>query len=303
MQYYIMKIMQNKHIEHPEDSILTGDLTVLDWFGSGGNISAKIDGAPAIVWGRNPATGNFFVGTKSVFNKVKIKINESHEDIDKNHEGNVADILHFCFDYLPETDNIYQGDFIGFGGDDQYTPNTITYYFDEEVTSNIIIAPHTYYIAEGDLRNAVAHPLKYFTYESNNDVRWIRPKVTISEHLDDIIDHCKFARQMSTLVEFVNDKQAANIKKQLNAHIRELSDIEDDGFDCDPNLIRLWKLVESIKLDMFAFIERDDDITCYIDEEECDHEGYVLANEFGTFKIVHREIFSHHNFAGSRFRN
>ena len=84
--------MQNKHIEHPEDSILTGDLTVLDWFGSGGNISAKIDGAPAIVWGRNPATGNFFVGTKSVFNKVKIKINESHEDIDKNHEGNVADI-------------------------------------------------------------------------------------------------------------------------------------------------------------------------------------------------------------------
>ena len=78
--------MKNIHIEHPEDSILNGDLSVLDWFASNGKISAKIDGAPAVVWGTNPATGNFFVGTKSVFNKVKIKINESHEDIDRNHE-------------------------------------------------------------------------------------------------------------------------------------------------------------------------------------------------------------------------
>ena len=132
-------------------------------------------------------------------------------------------------------------------------------------------------------------------------MKWIRPKVTISEHLDDIEDHCKFARQMSTLVEFVSVKEAARIKKQLNACIRELDEIEDDAFDCDPNLIRLWKLVESIKLDILAFIEREDDITCYIEEEECDHEGYVLTNEFGTYKIVHRDLFSHHNFANSRF--
>ena len=26
------KAMQNTHIEHPEDTILTGDLSVLDWF-------------------------------------------------------------------------------------------------------------------------------------------------------------------------------------------------------------------------------------------------------------------------------
>jgi hypothetical protein len=118
---------QNKHIEHPEDTILTGDLTALDWFEARGHLSVKMDGAPAIVWGRNPATGNFFVGTKSVFNKIKIKINESHEDIDANHSGNVADILHKCFDYLPRTESIFQGDFIGFGGSDEYTPNTITY--------------------------------------------------------------------------------------------------------------------------------------------------------------------------------
>ena len=73
--------------------------------------------------GAKITTGNHFVGTKSVFNKVKSK-NESHDDIDKNHEGEVAKILHACFDYLPFTDNVIQGDFIGFGKSDTYTPNT-----------------------------------------------------------------------------------------------------------------------------------------------------------------------------------
>ena len=76
--------MKNTHLQHPEDSILSGDLSVLDWFLTECDLSVKIDGAPAIVWGTNPATGNFFVGTKSVFNKKVIKINESHDDIDQN---------------------------------------------------------------------------------------------------------------------------------------------------------------------------------------------------------------------------
>jgi len=42
--------MQNKHIEHPEDTILTGDLTVLDWFTARGTMSVKIDGAPVLRW-------------------------------------------------------------------------------------------------------------------------------------------------------------------------------------------------------------------------------------------------------------
>ena len=40
-----------KHLEHPEDTILTGDLDILGWFQSPGRLSVKIDGAPAIVWG------------------------------------------------------------------------------------------------------------------------------------------------------------------------------------------------------------------------------------------------------------
>ena len=302
----MMKSMKNTHIEHPEDSILNGDLTVLDWFTSNGKISAKIDGAPAIVWGRNPASGNFFVGTKSVFNKKLIKINESHEDIDKNHKMPVSDILHACFDNLPRTDRIFQGDFIGFGGTDKFLANTITYYFDDIVTENIIIAPHTEYFAEKDLREAVAQPIgddvNYF-WDNCDNVLFFEPYVTIDQNRDDIQDMCQFARQMSTLCEFPNDKQVKRIKKHLNACIRtdiELDDItlEALAYDnkCDVSVLRLWKLVQTIKMDMFAYIDCESIAECYIGEEMCDHEGYVLHNEFGTYKIVNREGFSHANF-------
>ena len=288
--------MKNIHLEHPEDTILTGDLSVLDWFtASNSHLSVKIDGAPAIVWGRNPASGKFFVGTKSVFNKVKIKINESHQDIDKNHTGEVAAILHNCFDNLPRINGIIQGDFIGVGGSDIYRPNTITYQFKEVVKENIIIAPHTAYIAQKDLRDAIAFPITK-QQKSTDKVLFFQPNVTLAKHLDDIEDYCKFARQMSSMVEFVSDKEAAKIKKQINGCIRELSDINEEDFDCDANLIRLWKLVESIKLDMFAFINIEDDTNCFIEDEKCEHEGLVMYNDYGAYKIIHRDIFSYYNF-------
>jgi len=291
--------MKNTHIEHPEDTILTGDLSVLDWFTADSHLSTKIDGAPAIVWGTNPATGNFFVGTKSVFNKVKIKINESHADIDTNHSGNVADILHACFDNLPDTDCIFQGDFIGFGGGVMYTPNTITYIFDDVITEDIIIAPHTIYVAESDLRDAIASPM-VLCPKSTSSCLFVKPKAEICPHLDDIEDVCKFARQMSTLCTFVNEKQSKELKKVINSYIREGRPVNEheiaENYDVDINLLRLWKLVYSIKMDLFFYISREDVVDCYIGGEECDHEGYVMHNQFGSYKVIDRDTFSRMNF-------
>ena len=295
--------MKNTHLEHPEDTILNGDLTVLDWFVNPGTLSVKIDGAPAIVWGRNPATGNFFVGTKSVFNKVKIKINESHEDIDNNHEGNVAQILHCCFDSLPRVETIYQGDFIGFGGLDEYTPNTITYKFPEIVEQSIIIAPHTCYYAESDLRDAVAMPDRS-VWNDNDAVKFVQPEAYIlynQESFADVKDVVSFARQMATACEFVSDKEAAKIKKQLNACIREGRPVVNSEIDCDPNLLGLWALVKSIKDDCL-FLCRNDGPAAYINGNRIDAEGYVMTNEFGMFKLVNREVFSYHNFNAGRFQ-
>ena len=307
--YYTI-IMQNIHIEHPEDSILNGDLSVLNWFTANSNVTVKIDGSPAIVWGRNPSTGNFFVGTKSVFNKIKIKINESHQQIDNNHQGEVAEILHHCFDYLPRTNNIYQGDFIGFGGNSTYCPNTITYEFPEKLTQNIIIAPHTYYEATTNrLRDCIKQPLKKRLTDTSH-VLFVRPNVKISDQLDDIQDVCNFAKQIATLCEFPSVKQVTRIKKQLNTCIREGLEIDDLTLEAlasdnliDINVLRLWKLVESIKMDMFCYLHPDDDIECTIDGHFVDHEGYVMWNEFGLFKIVDRRTFSYHNFHASRNRN
>ena len=295
--------MQNKHLEHPEDCVISGDLNVLNWFTANGNISAKIDGAPAIVWGTNPSTNLFFVGTKSVFNKKLIKINHSHADIDNNHQGEVATILHHCLDNLPRSVTIYQGDFIGFGGSDNYNPNTIRYFFQDEVQQEIIIAPHTYYIADKDLRDAVAFPLE-FNLESDNNVLFVKPDVYIEEDREDIIDRCNFARQISTICEYPESKkQILRIKKHLNACIKHDIELDDLTLEaiahdnkCDVNMLRLWKLVASIKMDMFNYITSDDTLECYIEEERCDHEGYVMYNDYGSYKIVNREGFSRANF-------
>ena len=290
--------MKNTHLQHPEDSILTGDLTVLDWFLAESDLSVKIDGSPAIVWGTNPATGNFFVGTKSVFNKVKIKINETHDDIDRNHSGVVADILHHCFDCLPDFDGIVQGDFIGFGGDDTFCPNTITYVFDEIIDQNIIIAPHTLYATDDEMKDCyvINDMVDMEIFEDTETCKFVQPRAwQLDEDFSEIVG---FARQMSQLVTFVNEKEATELKKQLNACIREGLEVVPETFN-NSLLISYWFLIKSIKEDML-YLCRNNGPEAYIDNEQCGGEGYVRMNEFGMFKLVNREQFSHANFNNTK---
>jgi hypothetical protein len=295
--------MKNTHLEHPEDTILNGDLSVLDWFVTPGSLSVKIDGAPAIVWGIDPTCGEFFVGTKAVFNKKKIRIAHNHEEIDLFYEGNVAQILHCCFDHLPRTETIYQADFIGFGGLCEYKSNTITYVFPEIVTQNIIIAPHTCYYAKSDLRDAEAYPDRA-VWNDTEHVKFVKPEAYIlhnQESFADVEEVCNFARQMAQTVTFVQGKELAALKVAINACIREQREVEDDAFGCDPNLIRFWKLVKSIKEDCL-FLCRNDGPAAYIGGERIDAEGYVLSNEFGMFKLVNREVFAYANFNFGKFQ-
>ncbi len=299
--------MQNKHIEHPEDFILTGDLSVLDWFTARGNLSVKIDGAPAIVWGINPANGEFFVGTKAVFNKVKIRIAHSHDEINQFYQGDVANILHACFDWLPHSNGIFQGDFIGFGGDTEYTPNTITYQFPEVVSEKIIVAPHTRYEANDDLRDSWAIPLTV-NLDSTEDCLFIRPDAYIQHgqtSFADVEEVCDFARQMATTCTFVDNKGAAHLKKVFNTFIKVGAVLDEEALaiagNCDINLIRLWLLVKSIKEDCL-YLCRDNGPAAYLYGERITAEGYVLTNEFGMFKLVNREVFSNANFNNQRFQ-
>jgi len=180
------------------------------------------------------------------------------------------------------------------------TPSdTISQY---KVFQEIVIAPHTVYFAKKDLRDAVAVPMDFTLIDTLN-CKFIQPEVTLKSDRVSMIDRCNFARQIATLCEFPNDKQVKTIKRQLNTCIREEIELDDltiealaSDNEIDINVLRLWQLVRSIKWDLFSFIERDDEIECYINDEECDHEGYVISNDYGTFKLVDRDVFSKNNF-------
>jgi hypothetical protein len=129
---------------------------------------------------------------------------------------------------------------------------------------------------------------------------FVQPDVELHPYREDLGDVCKFAKQMAMLCDFVSARKATEIKKAINECIREGYEVDENEIaekcDCDVNVLRLWKLVASIKDDLFCFIQETDDIGCLIGEEVTLHEGYVITNKFGTFKIVDRYEFSRANF-------
>ena len=290
--------MKNTHLEHPEDSILSGDLSVLSWFLANSEMSVKMDGKPAIVWGTDPATDTKFVGTKSVFNKKKSKIAHSHREIDGRDEGEVARILHDCLTFLPQYDGIVQGDFLGWGqGEDTFTPNTVTYVFPELIEQTIIVAPHTLYATDGELKDAytINDMVGMEFFNDTEYVKFVQPncwEVADKYRFSEIIG---FARQMAQLVNFADPLDAEALKIALNKCIREGREINPDEFD-NSRLISYWFLIKSIKEDMLKLC-RNNGPKAYIGNRQCAGEGYVRTNEFGMFKLVNREVFSHANFA------
>ena len=300
--------MLNTHIEHPEDTILTGNLDFLHAVKSyavapHGHVSVKIDGAPAIVWGTHPDTGRFFVGTKSVFNKKLIKINYTHADIDKNHKGYVAIVLHACLSNLSRTNRIYQGDFLGFGGDSVFQPNTVTYVFPENVRQTIIVAPHTMYSIDyavdkpshNTLRDMMSTPL-LIELESNDKVYFYQPTavMNVNSHLKDRVD---FALQMAQMVKFVDQSEARLLQRELNDYIRESKQIDSNDFgDYNLTLIGFYNLIMEIKEELLSCCKSNEVALTLIEGEECDGEGYVFHSDYGSYKLVDRRHFSYYNF-------
>ena len=130
--------MKNTHLEHLEDNILNGGSEggkeavaflrslgeMLTQGGADTRVTVKWDGAPAVICGTNPDNGRFFVGTKSVFNKVDPKIIYSEEDVDSMYSpGQLSQKLKDSFKYLSQLSipNVVQGDLLF--TDDKYETN------------------------------------------------------------------------------------------------------------------------------------------------------------------------------------
>ena len=123
-------VTQLKHLEHLEDEMLNYGVEgckasvgflqelrkMLGCDNSTGFMQTKWDGIPAVVCGINPRTGNFFIGTKSVFNKDEPKLASTENGIDMyyGHQPDLAEKLKICFKYLSkmEIKGVIQGDFL-----------------------------------------------------------------------------------------------------------------------------------------------------------------------------------------------
>jgi len=292
--------MQNKHLEHVEDLVLTGDLSVLEALYNPDHISVKIDGAPAIVWGTHPENGKFFVCTKSAFNKKKIKVCYTKEDIfiHFGHQPSVAEILTLCLKYLPRTDGVFQGDWIGHGGNDTFKPNTILYKFSEPVSENIIIAPHTYYTGNGPLYEMEAHSLTGELIGTKH-CRFVQP------FTDRVCGNTVAPKVNRKGITFLSPKQATIAKQQINALIRngqELTDEDLFGILGCIQLVNLYQMIVEIKEDLMQSLIVYDCPKAYINGEQINQEGFVLSHNDQMMKLVDRKVFSYNNFVNGRFQ-
>lgn len=300
----MVKQMQNKHQEHFEDYLLTGDFRALNSILNQYHLSTKIDGAPSVIFGTDPATGKFCVGTKSIFNKVKKKICYSIEDIydlyDVDTHANLIEVLVACLKYLPRVSGIYQGDFIGFQGSDEYKPNTLVYKFHKVVQQKIILAVHTEWKTDGELKDAYVYGTAP-KFDDTDYVKFVNTDAYQIADCDDFVEVIGFIKQMATMVEFATPKQAKKIQKELNACIREGREILPENFE-NSNLISLWKVAESVKLDFLHFCRADGAPESYLYGEQVNQEGFVLRNDEILVKFVNRRVFSHANFVSGRFQ-
>lgn len=282
----------NKHQEHFEDLILTGDLSILDFFKNDYEVSLKIDGSPAIIFGTEPATGKFVVGTKSIFNKVKKKICYTVDDINLHygHQPKVAEILIACLKYLPRIDYLCQADFIGFGDTDTFKPNTIVYQFAEVISQKIVLAPHTVWYTDGELKDAYVSGTAPF-FVDTDDVKFVQPCVDLIRPILPEID--------TDEVQFLTVKEATEAKKQINAIIRAGDELTwwnlTDILGCK-KLAHLYLMLMEIKEDLMDSMIVTDSPKAYINGEQIVGEGFVLKNDKMIMKLVDRYCFAYNNF-------
>lgn len=373
---------QIKHILHPEEEILFGNFqhghdtlievhNKLTGISSDIDITYKMDGSPAILFGHHPINKKFFVGTKSVFNIIP-KINYSFEDITKNHGTNakLTKILKMCFELLPDIINnktgIYQGDILYIEDDKKYydeyitfKSNTITYQstinqkdYEEIEESMLGIAIHTKYVGEAEndstLTGLVSEPINRYELRYTREVyipdlfvdvaKALPSKNQLSKVLLEraqlqydtlsvaenelIVKHGKFLKMFynhnikngvytftdvgpTDYYAFLEQHLDDNISKyKTQKSIDKYTDIKNnyllditDNVTMFMTLMLIYTNIVNAKNFLVSSLNTVPmDMNHYINDESTSPEGYVVCSKTGMSKLVHRHVFSKHNF-------
>ena len=273
---------KNTHLEHLEDNIFNkgfaGAKEAVNYLYSlyemlEGNtkspvsMTTKWDGAPAIIAGKDPATGKFFVGTKGVFAQRNPKINFTDKDIEQNHPNEGLQIkLKTALKYLRALNwnTVAQGDMLyskedletaTIDGQDVvlFKPNTIVYAVPsdsdlaKQITSaEIGIVWHTEYVGGPTLADTTA---KYGFDSSelgNSKSVWHRDAIiqdlsgTVSLTKEESSDVYNAIQQADTYLKTIDSETFAWLEKgndligkeflqQLKAHVN--NSIRAGAFD------------------------------------------------------------------------
>ncbi len=272
------------HLEHAEDHIMNAGMEgfahayhnledthdQLQGKKNNTTIMTKYDGSPSIVFGHHPETGQFFVASKSAFNKNP-KINYTPSDVDKNHghaPGLAAKLKHALL-HLPKimpnkgvfqgdlmhsgikSKNNPEGDIASKGGKYHFTPNVIKYSTTHDsaegkkiAKSKLGIVVHTAYKGNTfaklkadyspDLSNFTKHEDVHMI-DNRNDVS--SAKLTHDQH-QTYTHHLDQAKQLFTstpkeayhAISGLNQDHAGHLKTYINKTVREGSKPSVSGY-------------------------------------------------------------------------
>lgn len=268
-----------KHLTHLEDHVIhNGDPgaataaqhlddvhNILQGKNSTTHVSTKYDGAPSIVFGTHPQTGQFFVASKSAFNKNP-KINYTPEDIEKNHghAPGLVEKLKSALEHLPkimpQKGGVYQGDMMYTKPDVtkskgmyHFTPNTITYSSPQDSAqgkaiknSEMGVVVHTQYGGGRDLGSMSASPLDPKTrakFNKHPDVHNIDPTIDVNpsnytpEERNAFLNHKEAARQaygkMKPEAMEALQGHGLELEKHINKNVREGTAPSTEGYIAD----------------------------------------------------------------------
>ena len=109
------------------------------------------------------------------------------------------------------------------------------------------------------------------------------------------------ARVAAKWITFPTEEKGKQLKQYINSYIRMGLSLDAAKLaketKFDKSFFQLYNFIIEIKNMIKEGIKPTDDmVECYIDDKRCDHEGYVMSNEYGTFKLIDRHQFSYANF-------
>ena len=211
-------------------------------------------------------------------------------------------------EYLPRTDRIIQGDWIGVGlQGTSYQPNTVEYRFREEIQQKIVVAPHTEYTevtpeAEAKIGVTLESTEDCYFVDTNNAS--IKPPLGWRHLIPFIIPVWKMK---APAPKKSYNYYVMEISKHINSYVcvynaedltpEQMYNELDDKYKGEVTLytFKVWFMILELKQRLLDASVVDGDVECLIDGTPSNHEGFVICSD-NPYKIVDRWGFSKANF-------